>query len=446
MSYLVEKQWIVYKYTNLKNGLIYIGITSKTLEERWKAGYPANKKLYRTIKKYGEDIFKKEILFSGLTKEEACQKEIELIAQYDATNPKIGYNIALGGTAPMYGRHHSKASKEKFSQRVGSLNPFYGKHHDREKIKDTVPIICLNDLRHFHSISLAESYYKEKGCSGCSAKNIQRAIGENIQLSAGKDLNKNPMFWEVYDKNKTKQEWYKILEDKQKKYWQINRNNNKKSKPVINLSTNTIYYSAKEAASKTNQCETVIYRCCIGTRKVVYNQIYCYLEDYMIMSEEERKQYKINRQVDTKGSAVYCLNTGKFYQNQIVAAQDYEGVTKDMVHDAANGKTEYGGISKNGEFLRWMKYEDYITMSKEDIDKILKTPVKRHRPVICTTTGKRFRDAQSGATFYGLFRTGVQKCCQGIYKHCGEYQGIQLQWEYEDEYHWDEYDEQEDEE
>jgi len=36
-------------------------------------------------------------LFSGLTEEEANQKEIECIELFDSTNPKKGYNIRIGG-------------------------------------------------------------------------------------------------------------------------------------------------------------------------------------------------------------------------------------------------------------------------------------------------------------------------------------------------------------
>ena len=126
------KTFIVYKYTAKHNGLVYIGITSKSLKERWKQGYRGNPRLYNAIKKYGEKGFIKEILYKNLTKEEACQKEIETIALYDATNPKKGYNISLGGTAPMWNRNHSKETKKLFSEtRKGKNNSFYGKKHDR---------------------------------------------------------------------------------------------------------------------------------------------------------------------------------------------------------------------------------------------------------------------------------------------------------------------------
>ena len=38
--------WIVYKHTNLVNGLIYIGITCQGIEKRWQAGYRGNPHFY----------------------------------------------------------------------------------------------------------------------------------------------------------------------------------------------------------------------------------------------------------------------------------------------------------------------------------------------------------------------------------------------------------------
>lgn len=90
--------YCVYKHTS-PNGKVYIGITSKNPLKRWRkgSGYYSNSAFFNAIHKYGWDNIRHEILFDGLTKEEACQKEIELIKQYDSTNPQRGYNITFGG-------------------------------------------------------------------------------------------------------------------------------------------------------------------------------------------------------------------------------------------------------------------------------------------------------------------------------------------------------------
>lgn len=96
--------WIVYKHTNKTNGKVYIGITSTSVESRWRngEGYYSQEYFYKAIKKYGWEGFTHEVLFDNLTEEEARAKEIELIAQYKSnyrrySNPNYGYNATDGG-------------------------------------------------------------------------------------------------------------------------------------------------------------------------------------------------------------------------------------------------------------------------------------------------------------------------------------------------------------
>ena len=97
-SQLSAKSWIVYKHTSPSNK-VYIGITSKAPNDRWASGFGYEHQVYffRAIVKYGWINFSHDILFEGLTKEEAEAKEVELIAQYNSADLNFGYNIDLGG-------------------------------------------------------------------------------------------------------------------------------------------------------------------------------------------------------------------------------------------------------------------------------------------------------------------------------------------------------------
>lgn len=90
--------YYVYKHTS-PSGKIYIGITQQRPTKRWGAGYnyDYNDHFFNAIRKYGWDNFSHEILFSGLSREEAKAKEIELIAFYDSANRNKGYNVSPGG-------------------------------------------------------------------------------------------------------------------------------------------------------------------------------------------------------------------------------------------------------------------------------------------------------------------------------------------------------------
>lgn len=66
-------------------------------------------------KKYGWNNIIHEILFSGLSEDEAKVKEVELIAYYKSNNPKYGYNVTSGGDC------RAKMSKESIAKLKAKL-------------------------------------------------------------------------------------------------------------------------------------------------------------------------------------------------------------------------------------------------------------------------------------------------------------------------------------
>ena len=86
--------YCVYKHIT-PDKRIYIGITRGNPLKRWNNGhgYRGQSVFFNAIIKYGWDNIKHEILYSGLAKEEAEQKETELIAEYKSNNLKYGFNV-----------------------------------------------------------------------------------------------------------------------------------------------------------------------------------------------------------------------------------------------------------------------------------------------------------------------------------------------------------------
>lgn len=110
-------KYIVYKHTT-PSGKVYIGITRTTLERRCGSNgrnYSKNILFYRAIQKYGWQNIKHEILFDGLTKEQATTKEVELIAEYQSNNSLYGYNISVGGESGNAGIIASEETRKKMS-------------------------------------------------------------------------------------------------------------------------------------------------------------------------------------------------------------------------------------------------------------------------------------------------------------------------------------------
>ena len=147
-----KNTYSVYMHRNKINGKVYIGITGRNPELRWKNGngYYRNKHFYASIKKYGwDDGFEHIIITTNLSKIDAEKMEIQLISYYNSSNPKFGYNINLGGncTGTMsdetkekirqkhLGMKYSEETKKKVSEsKKGTKNPNYGKKQKQHVI------------------------------------------------------------------------------------------------------------------------------------------------------------------------------------------------------------------------------------------------------------------------------------------------------------------------
>lgn len=114
---MTSGKYKVYKHTS-PDGKVYIGITCQTVEKRWENGngYKKNKYFYAAIQKHGWENFQHEILYKGISKEEAEQKEIELIAQYKSNKREFGYNLSTGGESAAAGVKRSPETRAKMSK------------------------------------------------------------------------------------------------------------------------------------------------------------------------------------------------------------------------------------------------------------------------------------------------------------------------------------------
>ena len=178
------------------NGKKYIGMTKLKPKLRWnnEKGYTSNDYFFRAILKYGWDNIKHEILFSGLTKGEAEQKEIELIAKYKSNEREYGYNIDNGGNT---NGTHSKETIEKIrNSELGEKNPFYGKKHTmsaRLKISrghNGKPILCIETKTIYCTVTEASKLtgVAQSSISRCCLKIRNKAGGYHWEYVEDKEI------------------------------------------------------------------------------------------------------------------------------------------------------------------------------------------------------------------------------------------------------------------
>lgn len=198
----------------------YIGCTSEDVDTRWGKGYCHNSDLRSDIKKFGKDNFKREILASDLTEEDAYNMEQEIIHKYRTIDSSSIYNISNGGKGnPGYhhthteeakrkireanlGRHHTEETKKKLSDaRKGEGNPMYRKHpseETRRKLSESrrkhrhseetkrkigkahrKKVICIETKIIYESVSQASLEF------GCSVSSITMACTGKNKTACG---------------------------------------------------------------------------------------------------------------------------------------------------------------------------------------------------------------------------------------------------------------------
>ena len=109
--------YTIYLHTNTANNKRYVGLTKLSMAERWKQHeYQAlNRKkgcpiFFAAIRKYGSDAFTHEVLEETDTLGAASDAEQWWIAHFCSDDRRFGYNMELGGSAPMSAETRAKMS------------------------------------------------------------------------------------------------------------------------------------------------------------------------------------------------------------------------------------------------------------------------------------------------------------------------------------------------
>lgn len=270
-----ERNYKVY-ILEFPNEKLYIGLTGDSLYKRWKNGngYRGQSYLWNAIEKYGWSNIIKDVYAIDLTEQEAKQMEIDLIAEYNTTDRRYGYNISTGGESAS-GFKHSEETKKMFSEtRKGEGNSFYGKHHtDKTKSMiskankgkyvgsksvlsrrvQKIDVTTHDVLEYFDSITeAADNETMRKHISDCCL---------------GKRISCNGFGWQYVDEpHEFVSNWSSL-----KSVCQLD----KFTGDIID-----VFNTMREAVEKTGVAQDSIKKCCDGKRKSAGGFGWMYFDEY----------------------------------------------------------------------------------------------------------------------------------------------------------------------
>ncbi len=255
--------YTVYKHT-CPNGKVYIGITCCEVHERWKngAGYKKNEHFYRAIEKYGWENIKHEILFNGLTREEAENKEKELIAQHNSNDKMYGYNCTNGGECA---GKHTPETIEKIKEKIKGKS-----HPQTEESKEKNRQSHLGFCHSLESIERMREVKLGKKASDDTKRKMSEARAGSKNAMFGKHHTDDAIerIRQSHIGMKHTEEAKQRMSEKRKGVPTGRTGENApNSKPVMCIETGATYSCAAEAGRILNLHANAIIQVCKGKRK-----------------------------------------------------------------------------------------------------------------------------------------------------------------------------------
>lgn len=294
------RNYCVYMHINKVNGKKYIGITKLKPEYRWSNGngYKENKHFYSSIKKYGWENFEHKIVYANLTKNEACEKEIELIDFYETTDFNKGYNISFGGEGGLSGVYNLESMSVKVYQ------------YDMDG----------NFINEYPSMMEAERQTGVENSAICGCCKGKTAYAKDYIWS-----------YEYHDKINPIDKLEHIINTVRKEQY----------KPVHRYSIDGIYIDSFEslsiASKELNISFKLISKCCLGERYKTHGFIFSYIMTNDFEELKNRKIYNTN-----KGKHVLQYQDNKLINKfiSIMDASRQTGISDNKISRCCNGRVK----------------------------------------------------------------------------------------------------------
>lgn len=142
------------------------------------------------------------------------------------------------------------------------------------------------------------------------------------------------------------------------------------------------------------------------------------------ISEETKKKISKARKESNKGKKrVICLNNGEVYNSAVEVVGTFSISSSTSISSCCLHKLCACGIEVTGFPCQWLFYEDYLTMTKEELfNIILDNQLGRDKMVYCIELDKFFLSTQKCADYLGRkSRKAITNCCNGRLETSGGY-------------------------
>lgn len=158
-------------------------------------------------------------------------------------------------------------------------------------------------------------------------------------------------------------------------------------------------------------------------------------------SEEAIRNIRLGKKDNLNDRKVICLNTLKVFDSIKQAKELHERACENISY-CCSGKRKYCGQLEDGTKLVWRYYEDYLIMTKEEIEETISLAQKPFRgencvngkKVVCLNTKEVFNSVRLGSQKYNIKEENISKCCKNERKSCGVLNGEKLVWRYYEDY------------
>ena len=375
----------VYEITNLVNGKKYIGKRSCKcpIEEDKYMG--SGILISKSIKKYGKENFRKDILEICNSEEIAFEREKYWIKHYNAVESREFYNIKDGGegnTREDALRNLAKLTPEQIIERSrklsiankGENNSMYGVKGKDNPVSKAIVMMDLegNIVKEFDCIREVNDYFnKDRSFSFIS----------KVCINGGTAYNYLWLFKEEYNNliNENKfNEWYLNVKnryiDKTIKANRTKVQNN--SKVVYQLNKDTLeiiqeFNSIILASESTGVKSRSINRVCRHGCNTAGGYSWIYKEEYHSITKEELiklyshkyKKPSSTEHYERNKVKVICLNTEQVFDGVVDAIEHFNLCKGAKINAVCRGIRKSAG-KINGEPAKWMYYEDYLKTIK----------------------------------------------------------------------------------